>query len=148
MAAIESTEIARIFINLNGDFELGDGSIGNVATTPELAELTSFLGVLNEAVAPASGFEESFLRIARKFKKRKGSVLAIRTKAEGKTLVHEFSIVKQEGLTYEQTDELLANAGWSLDCWSPLEISSIDDPQSCASGHAAQMLIDCLQRDS
>ena len=147
MAVSDSTEIARIFINLNGDFELGDGSIGNVATTPELAELTSFLGVLNDAVTPASAFEEAFAKIARKFKRRKGSVLSIRTKSEGKTLVHEFSIVKPASLTYEQTDELLTKAGWSLDCWSPLEISLLEDSSSRASGQAAQIVIDCIQRD-
>jgi len=40
------------------------------------------------------------------------------------------------------TDDLvLEHFGWVMTCQSPLEIESIEDPQSCASGYAAQLLI-------
>lgn len=43
-------------------------------------------------------------------------------------------------MTYEETDKLLSDNGWDLDCWLPLEISNSDGDR--ATGSAAQMIID------
>ena len=141
----DDTELARVFINLNGNFELGDGRIGTVASTPELSELNAFLGVIKGILEPTTKFDELFARLGKKFRKQKGSVLEVRTRSDGKELVHTFAVTKQDSLTYEETDELLTQAGWSLDCWSPLEISRIDDSSSKATGEAASIVIEHLQ---
>lgn len=142
----EDSDLSQIRINLSGDFELSDGRIGNVVSTPELSELNAFLGVLKGAVTPSNAFEEMFSRIGKKFRKQKGAVLEIRTSQEGKELTHKFFLSNAGTLTYEEADELLTQAGWSLDSWHPLEISSVGNPGSKASGVAARLLLEHLQQ--
>jgi hypothetical protein len=142
----DDTEVSRILINLGGEFSLGDGRVGTVVSSPELSELNSFLGVLKESLEPTNGFETLFAKLGKKFRKQKGSILEIRTTSDGKELTHSFSLSNQENLTYEETDELLTKAGWSLDCWHPLEISCAEGTGSVATGHAAKLLIKHLQQ--
>lgn len=48
-------------------------------------------------------------------------------------------------MTYEETDELLRRYGWVLECYSPLEIVVDDDPESKATGQAAEIVIESLK---
>jgi hypothetical protein len=40
----------------------------------------------------------------------------------------------------------LESEGWIVECESPLEIRREDDPESFASGHAAQLIIDQVHK--
>lgn len=146
MACEECKNISTTLLNLDGSFELNDGRIGTVASTPELAELNSFLGVLRGSIAASNAFEEAFYKVAKKFRKRKGSFLSVSTGTDGNTITHRFSLGVAHTLTYEEADALLEKEGWSLDCWHPLEISSLEDPSSRASGYAAKLLLESLQQ--
>lgn len=146
MSTAHDEEIARVFINLNGDFELGDGRIGTVASTPELSELNSFLGVLKDAVDSEGAFSKGFRKIAKEFRETPGAVLEIRTNKVQDSLLHTFRLVAPGHIPYNELDAFLAKHGWSLDCQSPLEISLISDPTSTASGDAAELVIKSLQQ--
>ena len=136
-------EIGATYIDLNGNFETSDGSVGMVATTPELAELNAFLGVLSGSIASANPFDRALCRIVKQFKQKVGAVLQINSYKDGKELVHTFRVITQRRpLSYKETDALLTKNGWNLDCWSPLEISC---GSSFASGEAAQIVIDQIR---
>jgi hypothetical protein len=47
---------------------------------------------------------------------------------------------------YEELDKFLTSKGWSLDCYSPLEISN-EEAESRASGIAAEIVIDYLRKE-
>lgn len=46
-------------------------------------------------------------------------------------------------MSYEEADKLLAEYGWTLECWSPLEIRHTDG--SFATLNAAQDILDRLE---
>jgi len=50
-------------------------------------------------------------------------------------------------MDYEETDELLERNGWVLECFSPLEISEKDNPESKATGHAAEIVITSITEE-
>lgn len=138
--------ISTTIINLDGSFTVPDGRIGTVASTPELAELNSFLGVLKGSLEASNAFEDAFHKVAKKFRKRRGSFLAVSTDTDGKTIKHSFRLGVSRPLSYEEADALLEKEGWSLDCWHPLEISSLEDPTSRATGQAAKLLLEWVQQ--
>jgi hypothetical protein len=46
----------------------------------------------------------------------------------------------------DQLKQAIEDEGWTLECESPLEIRSIEDTESFASGYAAQTIIDAIQK--
>lgn len=144
--ASDPEEVSRVFINLSGDFELGDGRIGTVVSTPELSELNSFLGVLREAVNSDDAYGKAFRKIAKQFRDKRGAVLEVRTGRVGTDLLtHSFQVSYPEPLSEKELEDFLAQHGWSLDCYHPFEISSLEDPTSTASGQAARLVVDALR---
>ena len=45
-------------------------------------------------------------------------------------------------------EELLELYGWELECESPLEIALKNEPESRATGRAAEIIIETLRQDS
>ena len=50
-------------------------------------------------------------------------------------------------MSYEELLAFLAERGWVLECFLPLEISLEEDPGSRATGYAAELVIESLKEE-
>ena len=133
-----------MYVNLNGHFATSDGHVGQVASTPELAELDAFLSVLNSSILPVTLLEKSICALVKAFKRKPGSVLEIRTSKQKHELVHTFQVCphRKHALSYDEAEALCTKNGWTISCWSPLELDHEDG--SFATGQAAKLVLASL----